>query len=85
MQVHLSEAERSGAAVKSFDSPCFLSHAQENDITWGYLLTMEKEDLEKVEDDCNICVSVSGVASESTQKVTKTAADVAATSCVERC
>ncbi|KAG7214426.1 hypothetical protein INR49_006383 [Caranx melampygus] len=52
MTVHLLEAEGSGAAVKSFDSVtaerCFLSHAQENDITWSYLLTMEKEDLEKI-------------------------------------
>lgn len=34
-------------------------NVKENDITWSYLLTMEKEDLEKVKINCNTCVSAS--------------------------
>lgn len=49
-------------------SPFFFFHfhvvTQEHDITWGYLLTMEKEDLQKVEAgyaaNClSLCLSVS--------------------------
>lgn len=72
MQAHLFQVVGSGAAVEVLiwlmlsDVSLFSvfhirTHAQENDITWSYLLTMEKEDLEKVK-DCNICLSVSSFA-----------------------
>lgn len=74
MQVHLFQMVGPGAAAEvliwsmlsgNFSFLLFLFavlHAQENDVTWSYLLTMEKEDLEKVEGDCKICLSVSNSA-----------------------
>lgn len=64
---------RTGVAVEVVILECFemlsdafsfllcssYKNAKENDITWSYLLTMEKEDLEKVETDYSICVSAS--------------------------
>lgn len=69
MQAHLFHAVESGEGVVEVliwlmlsDISSFFLSAQEHDITWGYLLTMEKEDLEKVEDDTPICLSVSSSA-----------------------
>uniref|UniRef100_A0A3Q3JW24 SAM domain-containing protein n=1 Tax=Monopterus albus TaxID=43700 RepID=A0A3Q3JW24_MONAL len=45
MQVHLFQVEASGEDVEVLT--CF-PLSQENDITWSCLLTMEKEDLEKI-------------------------------------
>lgn len=43
--------------VGEFSSLSDLSHAQENDVTWNNLLTMEKDDFEKVEDEyTSVCL-----------------------------
>lgn len=73
MQAHLFHAVESGEGVVEVLIWLMLSDissffffwtlfAQEHDITWGYLLTMEREDLEKVENDTPVCLSVSSSA-----------------------
>lgn len=40
-----------------FSSLSDFSHAQENDVTWNNLLTMEKDDFDKVEDEyTSVCL-----------------------------